>query len=61
MSLKIRVKNPAKLEFLKFISRVLHFVNLITQDISRLFNFVYLPKIREIPENLYSRKLVRLR
>ena len=50
-----------KLEFLKFILRVLNFANLITQDISRVFDFANLAKIDKIHKNLYSRELVRLK
>ena len=62
MSLKIKSKKITRnLEFLNFFSRVLIFANLTQQDISRVFNFANLAKIREIRENLYTRKLVRLR
>ena len=62
MSIKIKSKKIRRnLEFLNFFSRVLIFANLTQQDISRVFNFANLAKIREIRENLYTRKLVRLR
>ena len=43
------------------ISRVLIFANGTQKKISRVFNFAKSTKIREIRENLYARKLVRLR
>ena len=43
------------------ISCVLIFANGTQKKISRVFNFAKSTKIREIRENLYTRKLVRLR
>ena len=42
------------------ISRVLIFANGTQKKISRVFNFAKSTKIREIRENLYTRKLVHL-
>ena len=41
--------------------RVFIFANVVQKKISRVFNFAKSTKIREIRENLYTGKLVRLK